>query len=92
MLARGDAQAFWNDHGIWITEILQSPRKRHLHVWIVAGELPGVMDLQPSVLAYAKAQGCEFVTASARFGWKHVARQHGWKEQAMLITHSVEAA
>lgn len=92
LLKAGHAQIFWNDHGVWITEVIQSPRVRYLHVWIVAGELPGVMDLQPKVLEHAKSENCKTVMASARFGWKHVARQHGWKEKAMVITHDVEAS
>lgn len=89
LLKAGQAQAFWNDHGIWITEVLQSPRKCWLHVWIVAGELPGVMDLQPQVLAFAKERGAARITATARFGWKHVAKAHGWKNAAVCITHEV---
>jgi hypothetical protein len=89
LLKAGHAQAFWNEHGIWITEIMQSPRKRWLHVWIVAGALPHVMDLQPAVIAFAKEKGAERITATARFGWKHVAEAHGWHRKAMVITHEV---
>ena len=89
LLEVGAAQIFWNDHGVWITEIVSTPLSRWLHVWVVAGELPGVMDLQPAVLAHAKATNCHHVTATARFGWKHVAKAHGWRRHAMVITHDV---
>jgi hypothetical protein len=89
LLAVGAAQIFWNEHGAWITEIVQTPISRWLHVWIVAGELPGVMDLQGEVLEYARQQNCQHVTATARFGWKHVAKAHGWHQHAMVIKHDV---
>lgn len=89
LLKAGHAQIFWNEHGAWITEIVSTPLSRHLNVWIVAGELPGVMDLQSQVLEHARHNNCRVVTATARFGWKHVAREHGWREHAMVITHSV---
>ena len=57
-LRAGHCQMFWNEHGAWIVEVLQSPRKRFLNVWVVAGELPGVMSLQPQVMEYAREQGC----------------------------------
>lgn len=85
----GNAQCFENAHGCWITEIMVSPRRKWLNVWVVAGELPGVMDIQPQVLAFAKAHGCEKVTATARLGWKHVAKAHGWSNQSLVITHPV---
>jgi hypothetical protein len=89
LIELGAAQIFHNDHGAWITEVVQTPLARWLHVWIVAGELPGVMDLQPQVLDFARQQGCAHVTATARFGWKHVAKAHGWRQHAMVIKHDV---
>lgn len=89
-LRDGRAQMFWNDHGAWITEINAYPLKRVMNCWVVAGELPGVMDLQEHVLAHARENDCADLTATARFGWKHVARQYGWKEKAMLIHREVD--
>lgn len=86
----GRSQVFWNDHGAWVTDIIVYPRKRVLHVWIVAGELPEVMKVQTQVEAFARLEKCDYITAVARFGWKHVARQHGWQEHAMLIRHPVD--
>ena len=91
-LRSGRAQMFWNDHGAWITEVVEAPLKRSLNCWVVAGELPGVMDLQADVLAHAREQGCADLTATARFGWKHVASEYGWKEKAMLIHREVPHA
>ena len=89
LLQVGAAQIFWNEHGAWITEIVSTPLARWLHVWVVAGELPGVMDLQPQAIEYARQNNCSHLTATARFGWKHVAKKHGWKNHAMIITHEV---
>ena len=89
LLRERKAQMFWNDHGAWITEVLTGPQRRILNCWVVAGELPGVMDLQDEAMTFAREQGCEAMTATARLGWKHVARQYGWKEKAMLIQREV---
>lgn len=89
LLQVGGAQIFWNDHGAWITEIVQTPLSKWLHVWIVAGEMPGVMDLQDRVLDFARQQGCHHVTATARFGWKKHLTTYGWRKHAMVITHDV---
>jgi hypothetical protein len=89
MILAGKAQIFANAHGAWITEVVQTPLARWLNVWVVAGELPGVMELQDQVLDFARKQGCQHVVATARFGWKNVAREHGWREHAMVITHEL---
>ena len=85
----GAVQVFWNDYGLWVTEIINSPLSKFLNVWLVAGELPEVMEVQTQVLEHARANDCAYVSANARFGWKKVAREHGWKEHAMIITHEV---
>jgi hypothetical protein len=91
-LQSGECQIFWNNHGAWITKIVQAPRKRTLHCWIVAGELPEVMELQTQVENHARVNGCEKITATSRLGWKHVAHAHGWKQEAALISIEVDHA
>jgi hypothetical protein len=90
MLVNGACQIFSNEHGAWITEILVSPRKRMLNVWIVAGELPEVMALQAEVERYALTMTCEeMVVRGARLGWKNVAKEYGWEEHAMVLRRPV---
>jgi hypothetical protein len=89
LLQVGAVQIFWNEHGAWITEVRHTPIAKWCHVWVVAGELPGVMDLQEKVIDFARQEGCQQITATARFGWKHVAKAHGWENHAVLIRHDV---
>lgn len=90
MLIDGRCQIFWSEHGAWITEILVSPRKRLLNVWIVAGELPEVMELQQKAEDFARTMTCsEMIVRGARVGWKDIAKQYGWEETAMVLRHPV---
>lgn len=89
-LVRGESQIFWNGHGAWITRVEQAPQARQLVVWIVAGELPGVMDLHSSVEKHAFLMGCTQMIAKARFGWKHVAKEYGWEPQAMILSREID--
>jgi hypothetical protein len=92
LLQEGKAQIFCSEHGAWVTEIVNYPLKRCLNVWIVAGKLPEVMLLQDAVLRFAAENKCDAVYATARLGWKNVARAHGWKKKAMMIMHEVPNA
>jgi hypothetical protein len=90
LLGEGKCQIFWNEHGAWITEIMVSPQKRMLNVWIVAGELPEVMDLQEKVEDHARISKCgEMIVRGARLGWKNVAKEYGWEETAVVLRHPV---
>jgi hypothetical protein len=89
-LIAGTAQIFWSEHGAWITQLWPAPRKKVLNVWVVAGELPEVMEIQEQVERFAADNDVDMMTVrGARFGWKHVARQHGWTEQSVVLTHPV---
>lgn len=88
-LRSGRFQIFYNDHGCSITEIIGYPRKRVLNCWITAGELPGVMDLQKDVDAFARANGIKEQCTTARKGWLSVLPAHGWKSDMIVFTREV---
>jgi hypothetical protein len=84
-LIGGAFRLFENDHGVCIAEIVQAPQKRFLQCWIVAGELPGVMDLQGEVDRYARDNGCAFMSTVTRRGWAKVLPNYGWKNTGLVF-------
>lgn len=91
-LVDGRYQFFENDHGVCITEVVQAKRKRYLQCWIVAGELPGVMELQDTVEKHALNSSCAFMTTTARLGWEKVLPQFGWKKARTIFTKDLSHA
>ena len=85
-LIEGRMQIYWNDHGACITEICQTPQCRYMNCFVVAGELPGVMELQEEVENAAISAGCKYMTTSARMGWKTVLPKYGWKNTRAVFT------
>ena len=88
-LLTGKYQIFENDDGVCITEIMEAPQGRYLHCWIVAGRLPGVMQLQDAVERHALTNSCRFMSTSGRFGWKSVLPHYGWKPSQIVFTKEV---
>lgn len=80
MLITGEAQIFFNDHGAWITRICVAPRMRWLHVWLAAGQLPGVMDIQEQVEQFARTNTLARIIVTARPGWSVLASKEGWEK------------
>ena len=85
----GRFQMFWNDHGVCITEIVQAPRRRYMNCFVVAGELPGVMELHDQVEQHAIAQGCTYMMTSGRMGWQTVLPKYGWKKHSVVFTREL---
>ena len=78
-LASGKMQLWPAPKGCIVTEIVVYPRKKVLNVFLGAGELDQLMDMHKDVIAWSKAQGCEAVTITGRYGWKKPLTKHGWK-------------
>lgn len=71
-------QLFSADSAIVVTEILQSPRKKILNVFLVAGDFESIMGLTPKVDEFAKSEGCSFMITTGRFGLIRRLPKFGW--------------
>lgn len=84
-LLEGKYQLFENDDGVCVTEVIDAPNSRYLHCWVVAGRLPGVMQLHEAVERHALTNSCKFMSTAARPGWKTVLPQYGWKPAQIIF-------
>lgn len=61
-----------------VTELVNYPRKRVLHVFLGGGDLEEIMGMHEDVIAWGKMQGCSALTMTGRLGWKKPLKEHGW--------------
>jgi hypothetical protein len=78
-ITSGKMQLWPAPKGCIVTEIVVYPRKKMLNVFLGGGELDQLLDMHKDVIAWSKAQGCEAMTITGRFGWKKPLKAHGWK-------------
>ena len=82
----GTMQLWEGEKGCAITEIVVYPNKKVLHVFLAGGELEQITDMEGDAVKWAKAQGCEGMSLSGRFGWKKILNEYGWKPQQLVLT------
>jgi hypothetical protein len=75
-LAMGRAQLWRGDTAAIVTQLTRPPPT--LHGWLAGGDIAGILELRPGIEAWARAQGCEFVTLEGRRGWGRVFRPFGY--------------
>lgn len=80
----GKMQLWYGPDGCAVTEIIQYPAKRVLHVFLASGTMEQILDMLDSALAWGMAQGCVSMTISGRKGWERVLAPHGFKP--LLVT------
>lgn len=81
----GDFQLWLGPEGAAVTQVIDFPQKRVIHVLYAGGKMGQIIDFQESAAAWGKAIGCSEMTLSGRFGWQRVLDKHGWKPQTVVM-------
>lgn len=70
MALHKDNMLLWPAHeSVLVTEVVQYPRIKTLHVFLGAGKMEEIKEMLPYVFKSAKEQGCQRVTSTGRRGW-----------------------
>lgn len=78
---------FWPaPKGCIVTELITFPKKRVLHCFLIGGELDQILEMEASLLHFAKLQECETITGAGRQGWRRVMKSRGWKDAYSVIS------
>ena len=84
-IAEGRMQLWDAPDGCCVTEIVEYPRKRVLNGFLAGGEMAQILDIIPSIEAWAKMQGCDGTELTGRRGWGRVFASHGYRETAVTL-------
>lgn len=72
-----------------VTEVVDYPRKRLLHVFLAAGSLEEIKEMEPSVRAYGEYLDCEAITLSGRKGWTRALKGMGYHHVHTTMGRSI---
>ena len=83
---------FWpgENSSFLITELVQYPQKKSLHIFLSAGELPTLKKMIGSVELFAKELKCDHITICGRHGWKKIGKDYGYKVEWSYLYKELE--
>jgi len=76
----GQMQFWHNNTCCVVTEVIDYPKKRVLHLFLAGGDLNGIRDLEQNALTWAKSINCTDFTLSGRKGWLRELKKDGWED------------
>lgn len=86
MIATGKAQMWPGETSIIITEIINYPRAKHLHLFLAGGNLDELESMLPEIIEWGKTQNCDRVSLSGRRGWERsFLREMGFKPTLVIM-------
>lgn len=77
-LAAGRAQLWPGERSAMVTTLQITPEGPTCHVWLAGGELADLLAMAVGVEAWARAQGCAWVTLNGRKGWARALKRRGF--------------
>jgi len=72
-----------------VTEIVQYPRLRALHVFLAAGDLVEIKDMEASLISFAKSLKCSALSMSGRKGWTKALKEMNWEEAHTTLVKQI---
>lgn len=90
-ISSGRFQYWGDDDAVVITEIIEYPRGKKLHVFIAAGNFEHMnMTWLPALQKFARDNGCSSITTTARHGFIRRLPRLGWKPTHTVFELKVE--
>ena len=84
-IIKGEMQFWPAPKGCAVTEIVNYPRKKVLHIFLAGGEMQQIIDMDDSAVEFAKMNGCTGMSIAGRKGWKRVLKDKGYEETFTVL-------
>ncbi|MCH1580843.1 MAG: hypothetical protein L7S55_09070 [Luminiphilus sp.] len=81
---------FWpGKKSCMVTEIVQYPRKRAMHVFLAAGDLTEIKSMEPDLRTFAKKLQCDGLSLAGRRGWVRALKDIGFTEGHAIVVKNL---
>jgi len=85
----GKMQLWAAEKGCMVTEIVVYPKKKVLHIFLAGGELDQILDMEESLIKWAKLQGCESLSLAGRKGWIKALANRDWQYSHAIVSKEI---
>jgi hypothetical protein len=79
-VAAGRYQLWPADDAAMVTELIQYPQARHIHVFLAGGNLETIKDMRPSIEEFGIFNECTVLSINGRPGWAKVFEDEGYRK------------
>lgn len=85
-IINGQFQLWKRDNSVVITELVVYPRCKSLRIFLAAGKMDEVLDIEKHLCKYARHHECKFIEhGGGRKGWQKIALRIGYNIKCPLM-------
>lgn len=90
-IVNGQFQLWQRDNSVVITELVVYPRCKSLRIFLAAGKMDEVLDIEEHLCKYAAYHGCKFIEhGGGRKGWEKIGLRKGYTKQCSLMVKRLD--
>ena len=90
-IIKGDSQLWVRNDSCLVTQVIQFPAKRRLHIFIGSGDMQDLLDMvEEELIPFAKENNCTDMSLVGRKGWKKALAKKGWSEDYVSLYRGLE--
>ena len=85
-IIKGTSQLWTSTESCMVTQVIDFPQKRMLHIMIGAGKLDELLEMvEERLIPFAKEHECDYMTLNGRKGWRKALKDTGWSEDYVSL-------
>jgi hypothetical protein len=90
MACEQNRMALWCGHkSVIITEIVEYPRLKACRIFLAAGDMTELLEMETAVADWAKSADCNRMEVIGRKGWKRALKGSGYTEPSTILTKEI---
>jgi|TARA_Y100000289_G_C3929553_1_gene155552 hypothetical protein len=86
---RGHMQFWPAEDACAVTEIIEYPRKKALHIFLAGGNMETIVDMNESAEHFARLNGCTIMSVAGRKGWQKILSGKGYKPYVTSLAKEI---
>lgn len=89
-IALGNMQFWPEEDSAAISQIVEYPRKKVIHVFLLGGNMDGAKALEKKMAVWGKSQRCQAITLTGRPGWsKSFLKDIGYHSSSISMSKEI---
>ena len=82
---------FWAfEKSVCVTQMIDWPRLKQLHFWLVGGDLEDLLSHEPGVIEWGRSHGCTRFSTAGRMGWRKAMKPLGYEFLCESVAKDIE--
>lgn len=83
-------QAWFAEDAVLVTELIDYPNYRVVHVFLAGGSLETILQMRPDIERFGQHFGCKYLSINGRPGWARALKEFGYDRGLQTVSKHLD--